>query len=111
MSTNYYLIEEPCPRCGSGGTTAEGLHVGKDSSGWAFVFRAHPGIRSMADWRRELLESARTGERTLVDEYGTEFPAEELLDDARRKKGLTKRLSEGAYLDPEGYVFAAYEFS
>lgn len=114
MSVNYYLVEEPCPHCGRGGTIEEGLPVGKDSSGWAFVFRAHPNIRSLADWRRVLLKAERTGERTLVDEHGREFPAEELLADARRKKPLKKMTevdAQGNYLDPEGYVFADYEFS
>lgn len=44
MSTNFYAR--------SASTTGEGLHIGKRSAGWEFLFRAHPhlGLTSSKAW-------------------------------------------------------------
>lgn len=83
MGTNYYWRDQPCAHC----HRYEEIHVGKNSGGWTFGFRAWPhrlldeehpewghaetspvgfAVFSRADWRRVFSE--RTGE--LFDEYG-----------------------------------------
>jgi hypothetical protein len=67
MGTNYYLQSPKCDACGSSGTL---LHVGKQSEGWKFLWRAHDDstmhLRSAKDWIMYLLKS----KAELVDEYG-----------------------------------------
>ena len=37
MGTNYFLVTDSCPCCGSG----KDYHIGKFSYGWEFHFQAH----------------------------------------------------------------------
>lgn len=83
MGTNYYWRDNPCDHCGR----YNEVHVGKQSMGWSFGFRAwehklvddeHPDwgysvesplgyeIASRADWLKVF--TSRRGE--LWDEYG-----------------------------------------
>jgi hypothetical protein len=67
MGTNYYLRSKKCEHCGSSGTD---LHVGKQSGGWKFLWRAHHDmslqLNTGKDWLMYLLQS----KAQLVDEYG-----------------------------------------
>lgn len=82
MGTNFYWHDRPCEHC----NRYEEIHVGKNSGGWSFGFRAWPHrlqnenypewgyepaspfgfpVESRADWRKIFTE--RPGE--LFDEY------------------------------------------
>lgn len=85
MGTNYFLRYNACGHC----ERYEEAHIGKQSFGWSFLFRAyehrlmnegHPDwghdprspfgfeVRSRADWLRVLAEVPGS----VVDEYGSE---------------------------------------
>lgn len=49
MGTNYYAKRD------DGSSDVEGLHIGKSSGGWEFLFRRHAGIAgSTVDWHNFL---------------------------------------------------------
>lgn len=77
MGTNYYAKIPNIP------ANAEGLHIGKKSMGWDFLFHAIPelGLTSAAAWTTFL-----NGEGVvIVNEYGVEWFASELLSMATRR--------------------------
>lgn len=74
MGTNYYYIRSKCEHCGRG--EEERLHIGKSSSGWAFLLHIDDERRSLSDWLR-LWE---TGGGRIVDEYGDEKTIAEVLN-------------------------------
>lgn len=65
MGTNYYAIDsgDVLPAVGD-----PGLHIGKKSAGWNFLFRSHPDrdLISVAKWRAY----AEAPGRQVMDEYG-----------------------------------------
>lgn len=69
MGTNYYAHTAD---------HADGVHVGKKSAGWDFLFHAIPeqGLTTVAAWR-ELL--AETGAH-ITDEYGQSVAIEEFFE-------------------------------
>lgn len=107
MSTNYYA-KHP-------GDTSEGLHIGKHSGGWEFLFRAHPelGLVSTESWRRFLDHPWVT----IVAEYGVETSADEFWEGVHRWHGARRPLSEQdvdlgprRWRDDEGNQFLDVEF-
>lgn len=52
---------------------AERLHIGKSSGGWCFALHVTDTIRSLEDWK------SKWAEGVIVDEYGTEYTPEEML--------------------------------
>lgn len=71
MSTNFYA-KHP-------GMDGEGLHIGKKSAGWEFLFRAHPtmGLMSSTAWRQFLGHPWVT----IVAEHGVTMTASEFWED------------------------------
>ncbi len=70
MGTNYYAH--------TSASDAEGLHIGKNSAGWDFLFHAIPeqGLTTVAAWR-ELL----TGDGVrIADEYGQDVAVDEFFE-------------------------------
>ena len=66
MGTNFYLIGDGLPS----ELVADddpGLHIGKKSYGWDFLFRSHPtaGLTTAAAWR----DYCTAPGRRIVDEY------------------------------------------
>jgi len=79
MGTNYYAKIPNIP------ANAEGLHIGKKSMGWDFLFHAIPelGLTSVAAWTTFL-----NGEGiVIVNEYGVEWFASEFLPMALTRPG------------------------
>lgn len=77
MGTNYYANGErhPCPQCGEV-HGVDGLHIGKDSFGWAFALAIHEdGPKSWPDWMMFL---SRPG-ITIQNEYGTPVTLDSLV--------------------------------
>lgn len=76
MSTNFYAAHR-----GVEYSDGIGLHIGKRSAGWDFLFRGHPdlGLTTVAAWREFLASPSRV----IIDEYATPHSAEEFFDMAR----------------------------
>ena len=106
MSTNYYHREQPCEKCGRG----EETHIGKSAIGWAFSFRAYPGLRTWTDWRRRLAAGGR-----IFDEYDREVDFGAFVRRVENSRGSQQHArlhpSPGDYLDPEGHSFSERWFS
>lgn len=69
MGTNYYAHTSP--------SDTEGLHIGKQSAGWDFLFHSIPekGLITVAAWR-DLLSQDGT---RIADEYGQSIQVEEFF--------------------------------
>ncbi|GGL55115.1 hypothetical protein [Planomonospora parontospora] len=108
MSINYYAITP--------GTdpAEEGLHIGKHSGGWEFLFRAHPdrGLTTVATWT-ELLTAPDV---VIRDEHGRTETAEEFLAWAIRRPATSPepmRAHAGhhiSYRDEGGAAFLDHAF-
>jgi hypothetical protein len=126
MGTNYHLRYNDCDGCGR----YDEAHIGKQSAGWSFLFRAYGGphadespfgfdVRSRADWRRVL----ETVKGRVVDEYDREVDEPLVwLDGHRPPDGAQRAFEEtpGFYpsyydrtewRDTEGFRFEPREFS
>lgn len=81
MGTNYYAFG---PHNGVDGDDRSGLHIGKSSAGWQFMFRSHPHLQitSFADWLSYLTRP----DVEVSDEYGAEIPLSEMVDIMSRTK-------------------------
>lgn len=110
MGTNYYWHRNACPHCGRCDAD-DTLHVGKSSAGWSFSFHAVEGIRSAADWRREMREVPGI----LKNEYGEIVAVNEFWRMVEGKRGglnhAARYPDQRNWVDPEGHSFSAYEFS
>jgi hypothetical protein len=73
MGTNYYAFGSHSGEQEEG----SGLHIGKKSAGWRFLFRAHPDLylTSLEAWMWIL---SSTGVE-IADEYGSEISVNELV--------------------------------
>jgi len=130
MGTNYYWRYNICLLC----DRYNEAHIGKSSAGWQFLFRGYRDnllslpdpevdlgvkILSWRDWKDWLI----TEEGKIFNEYGTEVPLADLIDnvEAPERKSMINhydycqehhesRLRE-MWKDPEGYCFCDEEFS
>jgi hypothetical protein len=111
MGTNFYA-KHP-------GMEGEGLHIGKRSAGWEFLWRAHPelGLMSTVGWHRFLDHPWVT----IVAEYGVEVALDEFWVMATNQctaAGPTRRRPDDddgpwagkQWRDRNGFPFANYEF-
>lgn len=109
MGTNYYLHARDA---------AEPIHLGKQSAGWSFAFRAYPDpakspspvtwpVTDTDSWFR-LLDLPGN----VRDEYGRILSKNELLDIIDRNIGKRNFTAEdfGEYVDDSGARFCAAEF-
>lgn len=83
MGTNYYAH--------TAATDAEGLHIGKKSAGWDFLFHAIPeqGLTTVAAWRKLLAPAGAH----ITDEYGQRIAVGDFFDMATaRPTDTTPRL-------------------
>lgn len=136
MGTNYYLRHNACGGCGR----YDDIHIGKQSAGWSFLFRAynhrllnpeHPDwgyveqspfgvpVTSREDWRRILAVSGAE----VFDEYGQKLDDPLGWLDGMSPPDLAQRVFENrethwpSYMertdwrDAEGFRFEPREFS
>jgi hypothetical protein len=109
VGTNYYVR----PLDGDGGrgleTDEEGIHLGKSSAGWAFMFRAYPNavppVADFASWMT-LLD---IGE--VYDEYGDAVPRADLLAKIEAKRDGHTCPQRRDFTDADGNVFIPEYFS
>ncbi|OHU47333.1 hypothetical protein BKG82_27155 [Mycobacteroides chelonae] len=82
MGTNYYAIDARAvlPAVGD-----PGLHIGKKSAGWNFLFRSHPDLdlTSVAKWRAYV---AKPGHQ-VMNEYGEVVDVAEFFAMATSREG------------------------
>ena len=72
MGTNYYLHENVCECCGRGDKPA---HIGKSSTGWAFLLHTDELRRELDDWAHSWSQP----KTEIRDEYGCKVTPEEML--------------------------------
>ena len=116
MGTNYYIEEEekdPCECCGRPYEQSS-MHIGKSSAGWKFLFRSYPekNLTTFDRWVKHILLCESVGCR-IVDEYGSEIGAADLIMKIIDKQDLEKNHKESWNRDTDGlnYVFSDREFS
>ena len=70
MGTNYYAH--------TSASDTEGLHIGKKSAGWDFLFHAIPekGLTTVAAWRKLLAKAGAY----VTDEYGQRLSVGEFFE-------------------------------
>lgn len=118
MGTNYYARH---PGIAPG---EEGLHIGKASGGWEFLWRAHPQyqLTTSAAWRAFLRHP--WAQVTIVAEYGTEVSLDEFWEFATDQSGQRRNphdtscghrvidasFQQRQWRDEAGRPFADYEF-
>lgn len=110
MGTNYEWKSDICDKCGR---PSETLHIGKQSAGWDFLFRAHPDrdppILRFCDWLREFSDGG-----TIEDEYGREVILTVFLRDVLQSYVNPKMHHDtdaSINVDGDGFCFWEREFS
>lgn len=115
MGTNYYVTTNICPCCQRGDKP---MHIGKNSSGWAFTFRGYkcqvPTIQSAQDWVNIFTDPTAR----IKDEYDRVISPADFWNMVRAAKNgrshhkfcVADEYSE-TWEDAEGYVFNGREFS
>ena len=116
MGTNYFHRYNRCDHCGR----YDERHIGKQSAGWQFSFRAHTDsemrliIGSWNCWKMALT----TG--SIFDEYGKEWSYADFVAKVEATKdGLshydemarTWAVTEDDWKDSDGWSFTNGEFS
>lgn len=86
MTTNYYLIQNPCLHCGRGDKR---LHIGLSAYGWRFLFQYIKGIAENIEQWQQL-----TKQGIIIDEYEETMKYDDFwqLVDAKQ---TNKRFLEG----------------
>ena len=104
MGTNYYTKNEKCPTCGN---EPEGLHLGKSSIGWKFIFQYNGGtyyetVEGMKSWLKD---------KKIVDEYGAEVSYEDFwkMVDTKQKPEFKSHAEE--HPSQYDFVLAGYSFT
>ena len=112
MGKNYYLKLKH--GVSSDYFISAGLHIGKSSVGWKFVFQAYdfPRITSFNQWITKLKDSTYE----IIDEDNEKIDLNELLEliesNSKEKSQSENNKSERYYFqDEQGYEFCSVEFS
>lgn len=114
MGTNYYTVTKKCPVCGH---KPEGIHLGKSSAGWQFLFQYNGGeyyknVKEMKEWLKS---------KQIENEYGERVSHKDFWKMVKEKQAKEK-LSHAEYMRREypnsprellidGYNFSDNEFS
>jgi hypothetical protein len=103
MGTNYYTKIDKCQTCGH---KPEGVHLGKSSYGWKFMFQAngeryYSNVPEMKEWLKD---------KKIEDEYGEEISQDKFWEMVEEKQKC-KTESECDCNIVNGYKFFNREFS
>ena len=110
MGTNYYLVKNR-PSIDSG------LHIGKSSSGWRFLFykpslwECDRPLNTFEHWRDFLKETTETGEYVIMDEYDRIIPYDEFMNKVAEMQKLNREYMFEDCENVNGYRFLSGEFS
>lgn len=110
MGTNYYLVKNK-PSIDSG------LHIGKSSIGWRFLFRkpsiweADKPLNTFEQWRDYLKETTESGTHVVMNEYDEIVSLDDFLKlvEMKQKEDRTDMFEYCENVN--GYRFAKGEFS
>lgn len=110
MGTNYYLVKNRP-------SIESGLHIGKSSAGWRFLFCKPPiwetgkPLNTFEQWRDYLKETTEAGTHIIMNEYD-EVVSYEWLMELIESKQTEDRLDMFEYCENvNGYRFSDREFS
>ena len=129
MGTNYYIQREYSGP--EGEAIQEKIHIGKNSGGWQFIFRAYKfrNIFSKADWEKYLTRLLPDPDNkdnwcnvVIVDEYGDFFSRNEFWGRINLDKKFKNHYDEGIkegwlrkgeddFKDEDGWSMCLREFS
>lgn len=109
MGTNYYCREKT--------KDLRERHIGKKSSGWAFLFHGYEkseyalkdDLKNYASWKKYLLDD----DVEVYDESGVKIHTVEFLDMIEASLTETKHSAnpnEGSWHDDDGYTFVNHYF-
>lgn len=95
MGTNYY-VTGPGTELTELTESGPGLHIGKKSFGWDFLFRGHPdlGLTTVAKWREFVSQPGRE----IISEYHAIEDVDEFFKMATERPADAQR--RGARLRP-----------
>lgn len=110
MGTNYYLVKNK-PSIDSG------LHIGKSSLGWRFLFHRHSGwdvdvpLNTFEQWRDYLKETTESGTHVIMNEYDEIVSFDEFIEMVKEKQKENHSDMFSYCENINGYRFASGEFS
>lgn len=110
MGTNYYLVKNR-PSVDSG------LHIGKSSAGWRFLFHKPPiwetdkPLNTFEQWRDYLKETTKAGTHVIMNEYDEIVSYDWLMELIKNKQKEDSHDMFEYCENVNGYRFAEGEFS
>lgn len=110
MGTNYYLVKNRP-------STDSGLHIGKSSLGWRFLFHKLPiwetdkPLNTFEQWRDYLKETTESGNYVIMNEYDEVVSLDDFLKMVANKQNENKPDMFEYCENVNGYRFASGEFS
>lgn len=110
MGTNYYLVKNKP-------STDSGLHIGKASFGWRFLFHKPPiwetdkPLNTFEQWRDYLKETTESGTHVILNEYDEIISYEAFINMVQEKQSYYKSDMFEYCENVNGYRFASGEFS
>ena len=84
MGTNYYLLKNVCPHCG---TAEDTIHIGKSSGGWYFSLSVD--TYDYEEWMN-LIDNKKQNTQ-IMNEDGDVIPVHQMLMIMHNRKGTVKR--------------------
>ena len=110
MGTNYYLVKNKP-------STDSGLHIGKSSLGWRFLFHKPPiwetdkPLNTFEQWRDYLKETTESGNYVILNEYDEIVSLDDFLKMVANKQNENKPDMFEYCENVNGYRFSSGEFS
>lgn len=110
MGMNYFLHSSPpCKECGN---SKQEIHIGKQSAGWAFLFRGHEDIRSVEDLFNKIMAESYL----IKDEEGKVVFLVDFMEMIGKSKHGKCPIAIGldddyTWVDGDGYCFDKGIFS
>ena len=110
MGTNYYLVK-------NGPSVKGGLHIGKASYGWRFLFHkpsiwdVDKPLNTYEQWRDYLTETIENGTHVIMNEYDEIVLLDEFLRMVASKQEENSPDMFEYCENVNGYRFASGEFS
>ena len=110
MGTNYYL-------CKNRPSVSSGLHIGKASAGWRFLFHkpsiweTDKPLNTFEQWRDYLKETTESCTHVIINEYDKIVSLEDFLKLVEEKQKENSKDMFEYCENVNGYRFSSGEFS